>query len=152
MSKETTKYSKEFAVLGTIVKVDESKKLKLKSTDYYQSRLDKLPEGKEVHVVVSTKTPTRSQAQLAYFMVLAQYVAEYNGNTQKEMYPILIEDCFEPTYIIWRGEERKIRESLSDVAKFPKYKMQELITNTLVVCKELEIHVPTAEELGYIKN
>lgn len=40
----------------------------------------------------------------------------------------------------------------SDVAKMGKLEMGELIEHALATCEELEIVVPTKEELGFISN
>ena len=146
------KYKEEFAVLGTIVTVDESKKLKLKSTDYYQSRLDKLPEGKEVQVIVSTKTPTRSQAQMGYYFIIMGYLAEYTGFTKSEMHDATMKLKFGFKTVRIGSREVQVRRSISDTAKFPKHRMVELIEFALELCAENDINVPTPESLGYISN
>jgi hypothetical protein len=145
-----SKLAEEFAVLATVALVDERKRVQMKSPTYYQSRIDKLPIGTELHITFSKKVLTRSQTQLAYFFVLVNYIADYTGHTVNEMYPILIEEVWEPTEILYRGQMRKVRKSISDVAKMGKLEMGELIEHALATCSELEINVPSAESLGYL--
>lgn len=147
-----SKLQEEFTVLATVTSVDERKRVQMKSPQYYQSRIDKLPIGTELHITFSRKVLTRSQTQLSYFFVLVGYIADHTGHTVNEMYPILIEEVWEPTEILYRGQLRKVRKSISDVAKMGKLEMGELIEHALATCEELEIRVPTAEELGFIKN
>lgn len=142
----------QFTSLGTVVETEQGKKIQLKSTAHYQTQLNKLPIGKEVSIQISTKQYTRSQTQLAYFMVLVGYIADYTGHSKDEMYPILIEEVYPPKEILWKGEMRKVRRSISDMAKMPSYDMGGLIEHALATCSDLEINVPTAQELGYIQN
>jgi len=141
-----------FTVLGKIALVDGKKKLALNSPGHYQCELNDLPEGKKVAITIASDESARSRGQLAYFMVLAGYIARQTGYTTKEVYPLLIEDVFEPEERKWRGKLRKIRRSVSELAKMPTADMSLLIDHAREVCDELEIHVPTAEELGYISN
>lgn len=148
MAKQGTTRKEEFTVLGDVKYVDGKKKLVLKSPGHFQVCLNRVKEG-HVAVSVSTKTPTRSKQQLNLFMVLCEYIADHTGYTKNEIYPLMIEDVWPPKTITLNGRERKVRKSVSDVAKMPKSDMWELITHTQEVCDELGIYVPSAEELGY---
>jgi hypothetical protein len=147
-----SKLSEEFAVLATVALVDERKRVQMKSPTYYQSRIDKLPVGTELHITFSKKVLTRSQSMLSYFFVLVHYISEYTGESVKRMYVVLIEEVWEPEEFLYKGKMWRERKSISDVAKMSKEEMSMLIDHTLATCEELEISVPTKEELGFISN
>jgi len=146
------KRQEQFTVLGKVVLDGEKKRLRFNSPDHYLTQINKIPVDTQLAITISKDVSTRSRSQLAYFMVLAGYIADHTGYTTKEVYPLLIEEVYPPKTIIWKGEERKVRRSVSDVAKMPSYDMIALIEHALATCSELEINVPTAEELGYISN
>jgi len=158
MSKSNTKRQEEFTVLGKVVldTVDgiETKRLRFNSPDHYRTMLQKIPLDKDVAVTISTNVTIRSRSQLAYFMVLATYIADFNGEKVGDTYPHLICDVWEPeeTVCPWNGKKRQKRRSVSDVAKMPSHEMDMLIQHAKATCDFLQINVPTAEELGYISN
>jgi hypothetical protein len=50
----------------------------------------------------------------------------------------------------WGQEE--VKRSVSGSARMPKGEMSELIEMDLELCGRLNVHVPTPEELGYIRG
>jgi hypothetical protein len=147
-----TSRKEAFTVLGVVAEDNGKKRIQIHSPGHYQTQVSKLPVGRKVSITVSEDKSSRSSSQLKYFMVLAGYIADHTGYTRDEMYPLLIEDVFPPKDILFRGEVRKVRRSVSDYANMPTADMAELIQHAKDVCDELGVNVPTAESLGYISN
>lgn len=156
MSTSTTSRKQIFTALGEIVTVVvdgiERKKLVLKSPAHYQQQINHIPIGKQVAVTISQDVGSRSRQQLAYHMVLAGYLAEATGYTREEMHDVLMRMCFGTKKVRFLGREVEVRKSVSDAARLPTADMAELINYDLECCAEMGIHVPTAQELGYISN
>jgi hypothetical protein len=100
----------------------------------------------------SEHVPTRSEAQLAYHWVIMGYMSEHTGFTKEEMHDVAMKTVFGVVRKTYNGKVYECRQSISNSAKLPKYKVVELILWDLQECAKLEIAVPSKEELGYIAN
>lgn len=152
MSKSTTTRKELFTILGDFRFVEGKKQFIPKSPAYYRDLARQAPTDKPVAVTFSTKTPTRSESQLAYHWVLVGYIAKETGYTKEECHDLIMQLKFGTKKVTIAGKTADVRKSISDRALFPKYLMVELIEYDLEVCHELGLHVPTAQELGYISN
>lgn len=141
-----------FTILGVVKEREGKKHFASNSKTYFQDRIDKLAVGLKVKAEFFESKTTRSEAQLSYYWVLCNYIAEYNGNTKEEIHDALMKLKFGTKRIVLMGKEVEVRKSISNKAQFPKYMMVELVEFALETCKELEIKVPTKQELGYIDN
>jgi len=136
-----------------IVKKDGIKKIALISQRYYQHFLNtKTKEGDKGTMTITLAKPTRSEQQLRYYAVIVGLIADYTGNTWEEMHEALM-------VLKWGKQKVKIgkdivevRKSISNGARFKKVDMIEQIEFALEKCFELDIVVPTKQELGYISN
>lgn len=119
---------------------------------YRQYLKTKTRTGDKGTLYLSFKKPTRSEQQLRYYWVLIGYLAEYTGFTEDEVHDALMKLKF-GTKTIQIGNDRvEVRKSISNSARFPKSDMLELIDFAMEKCMEFDIHVPSAQELGYITN
>lgn len=129
------------------------KRLALVSQRYYQHFLNtKTKEGDKGTLTVSLAKPTRSESQLRYYAVIVGMIAEYTGNTWEEMHDCLMILKFGTKKVKLGKDIVNVRKSISNSARFGKLDMVELIEFALEKCFELEIKVPTRQELGYIDN
>lgn len=142
----------QFTSLGTVVETENGKKIQLKSTAHYQTQVNKLPVGKEVHIDVSTKIPTRSQQQRRYYFVLVGYVADHTGFTKDELHSWIMIEKFGTKTVTVNGKTHEVRQSISDVAIMTSFQCMELIDYVLELAGDLGVNVPTQEELGFISN
>ena len=122
------------------------------SAPYYHDRCSKMPLNKKFTCDFTTKIPTRSEAQLDYHWVICNYISEHTGFTKYEVHDFMMRKVFGTKIIKIGNFQTEVRESISDRAKLPKYMAVDLITEDLQICQDLEIAVPTAQELGYISN
>lgn len=136
-----------------IVELDGKKTIALTSRKYYQHFLNTKTKGGDVGTMTLTlKKPTRSEAQLRYYAVVVGLIADYTGNTWEEMHDCLMILKFGTKKVKLGKETVNVRKSISNGAKFGKIQMIELIEFALEKCFDLEINVPTKQELGYIDN
>jgi len=147
MSKQTDK--EVFTALGVISGPPNRHELVFNSEPYVADQLNRLPVGKKVSMTIYESRPVRSESQLAYHFVLIDYIAKHTGYTKTEMHDIIMKDAFGTKIIEFRGKRYQARESMSETGNLSVSQVVELITKDLEVCKELEIAVPTAAELGY---
>lgn len=152
MSKIGTTKKELFTALGQVKLVDGVKRFVPDSSDYVRDKFSRMEVGKKLSCTFFDKVPSRSQAQLAYHMILMGYLAEYSGCTREQMHDAVMRLKFGTKKISLMGMEVHVRKSVSDDARFPKYDMVELIDYDLELCKWAEIKVPTREELGYLPN
>ncbi len=122
------------------------------SPRYYRDRCSKMPLNKRFCARFTSKVATRSSQQLAYHWVIVTYISEHTGFTPEEVHDFIMRKKFGTKTIKIGGYETQVRLSISNRAKMPKYDVVELIEEDLNICQELEIAVPTREELGYIPN
>lgn len=143
---------KIFTVIGKVVLSENRKRLLPNSPEHLSACLNRLPVGKEISVTFSEKVPTRSEAQLAYHWVLLAYIADHCGYKSEDVHDAVMRAKFGTKHIKIGDLEQEVRRSISDSAKMTLSDCMELIDYDLELCRTLEIHVPTAEELGYISN
>lgn len=147
MSATTDK--KLFTVLGTVREVEGKKRFVPSSPEFFRTMLSKVPVDKKVSCTFSAKIPTRSESQLHYHWVLMGFISEHTGFTKEECHDWIMIDKFGTKKMKIGNTIHDVRRSIADKALFPKYDMVELIERDLEICRELEIHVPTPQELGY---
>lgn len=136
-----------------IVKKDGKNTVALSSRTYYQHFLNtKTKEGDVGTLTLAIKKSTRSESQLRYYAVIVGLIAEYTGNTWEEMHDALMRLKWGTKKIKIGNEIVEVRKSISDSAKFKKVDMIDQIEFALEKCFDLEIKVPTKQELGYIDN
>jgi hypothetical protein len=129
--------------------VNGVKSIALNSRSYYQHFLNtKTKVGDIGSLTLKLKKPTRSENQLNYYAVIVGLIADYTGDTWDELHSALM--------ILKWGTKKvlgvQVRKSISNRARIPKDEMSEQIEFALKKAKELEIKVPTKQELGYIDN
>lgn len=95
------------------------------------------------------KKPTRTEQQLRYYWVIVGLISEYTGNTEEELHEALMILKFGTKEVKLGKDLVNVRQSISNSARFEKQKMAELIEFALEKAQELEIRVPTRQELGY---
>jgi hypothetical protein len=152
MAKEGTTRKELFTIIGTFKEVDNEHRFVPSSPTYFRAASKRAPLGVPVAVTFSTKIPSRSRAQLAYHYVILGFLSEYTGYTVDELHDSLMRMKFGVKDVVLNGQTTQVRRSVSDMARFPKEKMAELIEYDLEVCRDMGVDVPTAESLGYISN
>lgn len=136
-----------------IVKREGDKTVALNSRQFYQHFLNtKTKEGDVGTLTIKLKKPTRSDQQLRYYAVLVGLISDYTGNTWEEMHECLMVLKFGTKKVKLGKDTVNVRQSISNSARFGKVKMIELIEFALEKCLDLDIKVPTREELGYLPN
>jgi len=145
-------HKEEFTAIASVVLENDHKRLKIRSTAYFQQEVDNLPIGDNYAVTVARSVATRSKPQLKYYFVLVRYIARHCGYTQIEAHDWIMIDKFGTKRTTINGKTHETRRSISEAAKMPKSDCMELIDYTLQLCIDLKINIPTAESLGYISN
>lgn len=120
------------------------------SQTYMRDRLNKIPLKKKVQVTFFEEMTTRSDAQLAYYWVILNYLSDYTGDTPEELHEVIMVILFGTKTIKFDGQEYKVRKSIANRAKMPKHKMVELISYVIEKCTKFEIKIPSKAELGYV--
>ncbi len=141
-----------FTVTGTVVREGNKKRIKINSPDHYEQEVQALPENQEIGITVAFYKASRSQAQLNYHWTLMGYLARETGYTKEEIHEVVMRQKFGTKLIKVGQVAQYVRRSVADGARFPKNDMVELINFDLELCAELNIHVPTKEELGYLPS
>lgn len=136
-----------------IVKKDGKNTIALSSRQYYQHFLNtKTKDGDSGTLTITLAKPTRSDSQLRYYAVLVGLIADYTGNTWEEMHDALMILKWGTKKVKLGKETVNVRKSISNGARFKKVDMIEQIEFALEKCFDLDIKVPTKQELGYIDN
>jgi len=136
-----------------IKKVDGIKKVALISQPYYQHFLnEKTKEGDKGTLTISLATPTRSEAQLRYYAVVVGLIADNCGYTWDECHDALMKLKWGTKKIKIGKDTVEVRKSISNGARFKKVDMIEQIEFAIEKAFELNIHIPSRQELGYIDN
>lgn len=136
-----------------IALVNGIKTLVLNSRAYYQHFLNKHTKAGDVgSMEIKLKKPTRSESQLRYYWVIVGLLAEHTGDEDEELHDALMKLKFGTKKVKLGKDIVEVRKSISNKAKFPKLAMMELIEFTLEKCAEMEVVVPTKEELGYLPS
>lgn len=139
-----------FVALGTAQFVGEKKRFVPKSPAYLNQKIAGLPLNQLLELKFSVAVATRSSSQLAYHWVLMGLLSEHTGFTKEEMHDALMRLKFGTKTIRLGSKNVEVRQSISDGAKMAKSMAVELIEYDLSMCAELEVRVPTPEELGYM--
>lgn len=148
-----------FTVLGEIITLTENVEgaeirrhaFKPSSRAHMQVEMMQMKEG-PCAVTFETRVPTRSEQQLAYHMVLMGYIARHTGYTKEEAHDAIMRLKFGTKQISLAGRVTEVRKSVAASSLFPKSDMHALIEYDLEICAQMDIRVPTKEELGYISN
>lgn len=143
---------KSFNVIGKIKIVEGKKKFAMNSPEHFSAMIQRFGEGKELTATFSEKKTSRSRSQLAYHWVLIHYLATHTGYEDEELHDAIMRLKFGTKSITLAGQKIDVRKSVSDEAKFPKMDMSELIEYDLQLCAEMNVKVPSAESLGYIRG
>lgn len=120
------------------------------SPHHFRAQLNRLALGKVYTLTISETAYTRSSAQLAYHFALIGYIADYSGMTKDEAHDAVMRLCFGEKEVSIGSRRTFVRRSISDSAKMPTADAVRLIDFDLELCRELEIVVPTREQLGYL--
>ena len=139
-----------FHVLGKASIIDEKKRFVPYSPAYLNQKIASLPLDKELELKFSVHKASRSRSQLAYYWVLIGLLCEYNGDTEKDMHDFIMRCKFGVRKMTLNGITQEVRRSMSDTGELTVSEVVELIDYTQNLCGELEIHIPSASELGYM--
>jgi len=150
--KDGAKLHEEFTAIGHVVSDNGRKRIALKSTPYWTQCTQRLPVGAEVSLTVSTKKTTRSQQQLKYYHVILQLLADHCGYRHEELHDWVMRVHFGEKDMTLNGRTVKVRKSISNASNMPKYECVSLIEYVLELCADMDVHVPSMEELGFIAN
>lgn len=158
MAKEGAKRTELFTILGEFKEVVNPEngykeaRFVPKSTKHFRTMSAGAPKNKLIAATFYDTVTSRSRNQVAYHFVLLGYIAKYTGYTVDELHDAVMRIVFGEKVVKLNGREVTVRKSLSTTANLPKYEAVELIEYDLELCKQLEIKVPTKEELGYISD
>jgi len=141
-----------FTVIGQVADIVGQKRWVPNSRAHYLQQLSDIPEGTRLAAVFEEYKATRSDQQLAYHFVLIGYLAKHCGYTKDEMHDAVVRLKFGERHVTIGDRTVAVRRSVSESAKMPKGDMMALIEYDLQLCEELEVKVPSMEELGYISN
>lgn len=141
-----------FTVNGFIGSVNGVKRFIPNSAPHTRQQMDSIPEGKRVSMTLSEWDVIRSDAQLAYHFVLVTYLAKHTGFTKDEMHDAVMRLKFGEKEVNIGGKTLMVRKSMSKSGKLKKHEVVELIEYDLELCADMDIHVPTAKELGYLPS
>src|SRR3990167_962197 len=75
------------------------------SQPYMRDRLNKISLKKKVSVTFYEEITTRSDAQLAYYWIILQYLAEYAGYTPEELHNVIMIILFGTKTVKFDGKE-----------------------------------------------
>lgn len=158
MAKEGAKRTELFTILGEFKEVHNKDtgyteaRFVPKSTKHFRTMSAGAPKNKLIAATFYNTVTSRSRNQVAYHFVLLGYIAKYTGYTVDELHDAIMRIVFGEKLVKLNGREITVRKSLSTQANLPKYEAVELIEYDLELCKQLQIKVPTKEELGYISD
>lgn len=141
---------KDASFTFTVVENEGKRGPKLNSMAYWLTYFRKFTNiGDKGTITISFKKRTRSENQLDYYFVLCSLIGDYNGNTKEEVHDILATIKWGVKEVKLLGRTFYVRRSISNASKMNMTDMGELMTLALETCAELNIHVPTREEIGY---
>lgn len=150
MSKVSSTKKEIFTVLGEVKEVEGVRRFVPASSSYVLDRFSRIPIGKKLFCTFFEKTMTLSDAQRDYHFVLMHYLAEHTGYTKNEMHDAAMREKWGAKKVKFMGKLTEVRESIADIARFPKWKMVEQIEFDLKACAFYEIKLPTMRELGFL--
>jgi hypothetical protein len=125
-----------------ILEVNGIKKLKMSSSDYFQTRIQKLPLGKYTVTVSDTKK-RRSNSANAFYWVYLTLLEEETGNDKMELHEYFKRKHLQPRNIKVMGKEITIPGSTKTLKS---YEMSEYIKKIEV---ETGILAPDPADCGY---
>ncbi len=129
------------------------KRAKIIATDYYQHFLKtKCKIGDKGTMFLTLKKPTRSESQLRYYWVVVGLLANDCGYTSEELHEWLMISCFGTQKVTVNGITKEVRKSIAKSARISKLDMMTLLDFALEKCFEMNVIVPSAQSLGYIRN
>lgn len=132
-----------------IVEHEGEKRAKIIAQTYYRHFLKSLPLGSKGTMDLTLKKPTRTDSQLRYYWVICGMIAAECGYTKEEAHEWLMICCFGTKKITVNKVEKEVRKSISNGAKMTNQEAQDLIDFALSTCLDLNIKVPSKQELGY---
>lgn len=141
-----------FTSLGEVKIIEGRKRWVPFSIHYLNDCVSRLPVGRKVSATFSEIRALRSDPQLRYHWVLMGYLADHTGYTKEEMHEAVMRLKFGEKEVILAGQSVKVRKSISGGADLEKWEAVELIEYDLSLCTDLDIRVPSPEELGYSPN
>ncbi len=149
--KKTAPIKREvFTAVGEVKEVEGRKRFIPKSKRYLDDQISRLPEGTLLSVQFNQYKTMRSHDQLRYHWVLVGYLSAHTGYPKEEMHDALMRIVFGEKPLKLGKNTIMVRKSLSDQGDLAKHEVVELIERDLALCEEMEIRVPTREELGYL--
>ncbi len=99
-----------------IIEVNGIKKLKMSSTDYFQTRIQKLSVGKYTVTLSDTK-PRRSTNQNNYYWLYLGIIEEETGNLASDIHEYAKRKFLPPRFITVKGETIKVPGSTTKLTK-----------------------------------
>jgi hypothetical protein len=138
--------------LGIMQLVDGRKRFIPNSHQHQVSVLNRFPVGAKMKVTFEEVKREHTQPQHNYHFALCGYISDHTGYTVDEVHDALMKQTFGTKQVTLLGRTTEARESLSKFAAKPVGKVVELINKDLEVCAEMDIHVPTKEELGFLPD
>lgn len=139
-----------FAVRGKIEYFGGKKVFVPFSKGHLDAELSGLNAGQKVTITFTESRYMRSADQRRYHMVLMGYIGRHCGASKDEMHDAVMRAVFGEKTIKAGSITLTARKSMKDDGNLTKYEAVELIDYDLNLCAELEIRVPTREELGYL--
>lgn len=136
-----------------VAQINGIKKIALISQRYYQHFLNtKTKVGDKGTMFLTFEKPTRSESQLRYYWIVVGLLADNCGYTSEEMHEALMVLKFGKKKIKVGKDIVEVRKSISNSARFSKLNMMDLIEFGIEKAFELNIIIPSRQELGYISN
>lgn len=99
-----------------LIEVNGIKKLKMSSTDYFQTRLQKLPVGKYIVTLSDTKK-RRSTKQNSYYWLYLGMIEEETGNLATDIHEYAKRKFLPPRFITIKNETIKVPGSTKKLSK-----------------------------------
>jgi len=144
-----TKSKEFFHIIGEFKDVEGKRRFIPNSPKYYRYQCSKMPLSKQFCVKFTANTGSRSSNQLRYYWCLLGLISDHTGHTSEELHDFVMRAKFGTKTIKIGNLEQEIRMSIADDAHMTTSDCVELIMFTLEICRDLEIVVPSKEELGY---
>lgn len=141
-----------FTAFGLVGLFDGQKRFIPKSSQYVRACMSRIATGKKVTMTISETGAIRSDSQLRYHWVLMGFLADHTGFSKDEMHDAVMRLKFGEKEINLGGRKVMVRKSMSKEARLAKFEAVDLITYDLELCAEMDIRVPTAQELGYLPD
>lgn len=115
-----------------------------------QRSIDQYKVGDKVHVTIDNQKVTASESQRRYlFGVCYPIIEQYTGHTKEELHEWAMREHFGERIIKVGKKEQKVRRSWTSLAKYEGVEMISWLIDFAQT--ELDCHIPSPEESGYIK-